>query len=559
MAGKSTKSAPASEPVVRTSQPLRFLSSKPLLWATLLVAAASLRIVSTYSHFCFTADEPGHFGCGLEYVASHVYRLETQHPPLARAAMALLPYLDGSRPAGNSKPDKEGMAVMYRRGNPQRTLTLMRLGILPFFILAGFVVFWWARHTFGDATAVIAVALFSMEPSILAHAGLATTDMVFTTFLGAAFLSMILWAEKPDIRRSLLFGAASGLMVLSKFTAVLYFPAAAGVALLTFAGVHRPGWRQLAVLARARASGLALAVGTGALVVWAGYFFSFGRIPGTPIYAPAPELFDGIASVLRHNSTGHTAFLFGQVSRTGWWYYFPAVLVLKTPLAFLILLAAGAWFCARRRNVDSLLPLAFSLGILLPAMAGQINIGVRHVLPLYLAFSVIAAVAVVRLVESTGAWKTAAATTAMLWLAATGILHHPYYLAYLNETVQVEPEKVITDSDLDWGQDYVEVASRLRQLGVNEVTFGTDPWLNHYFQMWPGFPAIKPVRAMYPSEGWTVISPTADKTSQYGLNYRYPKLKPWFDTIEPTERIGTILLYYVPPGAIRMKAPEQHP
>ena len=60
---------------------------KSALVALLFIAIASLRIAATYQIFSFTIDEPGHFACGLEYLSKHVYRYETQHPPLARASM----------------------------------------------------------------------------------------------------------------------------------------------------------------------------------------------------------------------------------------------------------------------------------------------------------------------------------------------------------------------------------------------------------------------------------------------------------------------------------------
>jgi hypothetical protein len=167
----------------------------------------------------------------------------------------------------------------------------------------------------------------------------------------------------------------------------------------------------------------------------------------------------------------------------------------------------------------------------------------------------------VKLAETAHAkkWNGVAAGLAILWLVYTGTSRHPYYLAYFNELMGREPEKVLVDSDFDWGQDYVEVAQRLRQLGVTTASFSTMPWLDAYFRIWPGIPPGPPVRPMFPEEGWTVISPTADKTNQYGLNYKYPQLQPWFDTIQPTERVGAILLYYLPRGSIRRKPgiPEQ--
>ena len=226
--------------------------------AVALIALASLRIVSTYSEMSPTWDEPGHMACGLQYLAQHVYRYEAQHPPLARVMSALGPYLAGARPMGIKNQDQEGVAVMYRDGHPERMLTRMRLGILPFFAVAAFVVWLWARRYFGDAAAVLAAGMFTLVPTVLAHAGVATTDMPLTACLTAAFFSLLLWCEEPTWKHSLLLGATTALAAVSKFTALGYLPAAA---ILRLPGVPdrqasrrrwRAGRRQNTRLARRR-------------------------------------------------------------------------------------------------------------------------------------------------------------------------------------------------------------------------------------------------------------------------------------------------------------------
>src|ERR1700688_3894473 len=71
---------------------LVWLRRHSLLVFFLLVAVASLRIVATYMVFNHTIDEPAHIACGMQWLANGVYRLEPQHPPLARVAAALGPY-----------------------------------------------------------------------------------------------------------------------------------------------------------------------------------------------------------------------------------------------------------------------------------------------------------------------------------------------------------------------------------------------------------------------------------------------------------------------------------
>ncbi|MBI3473960.1 MAG: hypothetical protein HY013_21610 [Candidatus Solibacter usitatus] len=77
---------------------------------------------------------------------------------------------------------------------------------------------------------------------------------------------------------------------------------------------------------------------TAILVVWSGYRFSIG-----PAGLPAPELWSGVRQVMEDNRTGHLAYFLGENGAEGWWSFFPVLLAVKTPLAFLVLFAAGLW------------------------------------------------------------------------------------------------------------------------------------------------------------------------------------------------------------------------
>jgi hypothetical protein len=528
-----------------------FLERRSLLLAACLIALAAVRIVATYPVFGNTGDEPGHMACGLQYLAQHVYRYESQHPPLARAMSALGPFLDGARPLGIPNQDQEGVALIYGSGHPDRFLRLMRLGILPFFLLAGLVVYGWTKRDFGGATAVIAAGLFTLIPPVLAHATFATTDMPLTACLGAAFVALLRWAGTPSWKRALVLGLTSALAALAKFTSLGYLPAAALLALMAYVAVERPGMKRLASLARERAPSFGLAVLAGAVLVWAAYFFSFGRVPAWNVTLPAPEFFDGIASAMHHNRVGNPAYLLGQVGTRGWWYFFPVALAVKTPVALLVLVVLGVAACWRRRDAwVRLTPLAFGLGILLPAMTSHVNIGLRHILPVYLSFSILGAVGLVWLVEwgVTKRWVTGVAAGLVMWLVASGAAHHPDYIPYFNEFGGSHPEDILVDSDYDWGQDQKRLAKRLRELGVREVGFG---WFGDNQSLWPELPVTRKVNPLEPAEGWTAVSPTLAKVRQYGLDYRYPNLKPWFEYLQPKERVGTLRLYYVASGSLR--------
>jgi hypothetical protein len=546
-----------AEPGIWNSRIEPFLKKHALVLAACFVLLGAGRIVSTYHVFSTTGDEPAHIACGLQYVAQHIYQYETQHPPLTRAMIALLPYLSGTRPRGKPTFQLEGWDLITYEHHPEATVTRMRLGNLPFFVLGCLVVFFWARRYFGPASGVIAIAIFTMIPTVLAHAGVATTDMGLAACLGAAFLAMLVWAEEPTIKHGAVFGLCMALALLSKFTTLGFFPVGAGIALVFYLAAERPGVDRLHQLIKERATSFAIAVGVCVFTVWAAYFFSFGKVPVWNVSLPAWEYFDGIRVALQHNKDGHPAWLLGEARRYGWWYYFPVALAVKTPLALLVLLLVGVGVCWHNRGrVVYLMPLAFTLGVLIPAMTGNVNIGVRHVLPVYLAFSVMASLGVMQLVQLSNrrAWAGAAAGVLLVWLAATGALHHPDYLPYFNELVWGQPDRVLCDSDYDWGQDLKRLAARLKQLGATQLNYGyINSYDNSFLEAYPGLPPIKNIHPLEPAEGWTAVCPTLDHATQYGLEYRYPDLLPWYKYLPVKERVGTIDLLYLAPGSLKGK------
>jgi 4-amino-4-deoxy-L-arabinose transferase-like glycosyltransferase len=566
MSKKKTKPPlrPATEPA-RPAAPgfwdatlIPFLARRSLVLAAALIALASMRIVSTYSQMSPTWDEPGHMACGLQYLAQHVYRYEAQHPPLARVMSALGPFLAGARPLGIKNQDQEGVAVMYHDGYPGRMLTRMRFGILPFFVLAACVVWLWARRHFGNAVAALATGLFTLAPTVLAHAGVATTDMALTACLSAAFFALLLWAEEPTWQHSLLLGAATALAVVSKFTALGFLPAAALFAFLAYLMVERPGVDGVVAAAKARAWPAAIAVFTGALGIWAVYSFSFGKVNAWNISLPAPELFDGVSFAIYHNTKGHAAFFLGEIRNTGWWYFFPVLVAVKTPLGWLAAVGFGlaAWW-GKRGQLAYWMPVAFAAGILLPGMTSHVNIGLRHILPIFTGLAILAGLGLMRLLEraARAKWAGPLAALLVLWVAVSGALQHPDYLSYFNELAGSTPERIVVDSDLDWGQNIIRLQHRLRELGASQVAFGDVNLHANHLMIWPGLPLVQNLDAFRPVEGWTAVSPTMWMLRKYGLGYRDLSVQPWWAYYHPVEKVGTLWLYYIPPGTFRQAPP----
>jgi hypothetical protein len=175
------------------------------------------------------------------------------------------------------------------------------------------------------------------------------------------------------------------------------------------------------------------------------------------------------------------------------------------------------------------------------AMSSRINIGVRHVLPLYASFAVIAGAGAAELLRGEGArgWRTYAVFALFGWQVISGALAHPDYLSYTNEITRGHPENFVAESDLDWGQDMYKVGDFLNRMGATEVSF--TPYNVTYLEAGRAFPKCTFSDWYHPAPGWNVVSLGGWKV------FNHPG---WVGNRQPQFRIGrTHWAWYFPPGA----------
>src|SRR5262249_10331246 len=159
-----------------------------------------------------------------------------------RILAAIGPYLDGVRSTGQKEMFTEGNAILYGATGAQydRRLALSRSGNLPFFWLACCMVFLWGRRVLGPAAAVLAVLIFPMIATVLAQGGLSTTDMGITAWFAAAAYALVRVIEDPGPKTAAWLGLSGGLMVVSKFSALAFYPAALALAFALWFYRSRP-------------------------------------------------------------------------------------------------------------------------------------------------------------------------------------------------------------------------------------------------------------------------------------------------------------------------------
>jgi hypothetical protein len=527
-----------------------------LLYALILVAAL-VRVAVTFKVFSATTDEPAHIASGLDWLRGLPYIGDPTHPPLARAVLALPAYLSGiPTPPAGALVDR-GDQILYSR-NYVSAIAEARRCNLVFLILAICSVGFWGWQRLGPWPAGLAMLFFTSLPPILGHAGLATTDMAATATVALALPLFDRWRDSPSVGWGVLLGAVIGLGVASKFSFLLFFGAAA-VAMAAadrFGHVEAPHGH--ASPRRAIFSAI-LACFVAAFVLWAAYRFEIGTIgeahtDGRAVIAammpkgfdavlldrltktriPAPMFFVGLGILASYNRIGQAGFLFGHISQHGWWYYFPVAIFFKTPLPFLGLAVIGAASCLLPRRTRALPIIA--LAMLLVVLPTSIDIGVRHVLPIYVPLSMLAAAGAVAL------WRDRrfriVAVILSFWVIADGIRAHPDYVAWFNGAAGRHPERILSDSNLDWGQDYLRLVTVLHRSHADHVFIlpvGS-------VQIWNHGVSAERIRPYRQTPGWYVLSETGIALDPEARKGAYAWL-----TAYPFQRVGTsIRLYHVP-------------
>ncbi|HEV7241767.1 MAG TPA: glycosyltransferase family 39 protein [Thermoanaerobaculia bacterium] len=466
--------------------------------ALALIVLSMLRIASTWTVFSVTVDEPMHISAGLQLYTQHVYTYQPENPPLPRVVLALVPWLGGMDFDPARRVDEQLLRVFHSDGRYETNLVLARAGNLVFFVIASLATWWWARRELGAVGGFVATLLFTFQPIVAGHAGLATHDVAATAGVAVSLLAFTRWLDARTVRSAALFGAAFGFTVLCKFSCIGYVPAAC---LAMFIVRRDPRWRTLAP------SFVAALIAT-LLVIWTGYGFTIEKLVA------------GIRGLAAIDRAGFFTFLFGEVRTTGWWWYFPAAVALKSTIASLVL----ALF-TRRRGLEAL---AAAIAILLVAMPSHLDLGVRYVLPLYAPLAVAGAAAMVTMKFR---WI---AIALLLWHTGASVATHPDAFPYFNEAAGRQPWRLLLDSNIDWGQDVLRLRRVIREKKIERIGLAVQGWHD-----WDalGFPPHYDLNRDVPSQGWVAASEHV-----LGLARRAP----WLEG-RPYERVGkSIRLYYVP-------------
>jgi dolichyl-phosphate-mannose-protein mannosyltransferase len=345
-------------------------------------------------------------------------------------------------------------------------LVLVRLPTMVFALLLGLVVYAWTKEAIGPTAGLAALLLYATNPNVLAHGKQVTSDVQTALFSAIAVWTAWRFGRSGRTRDVLLSAAAVALALLSKFTAIVLLPALAVLAAVQAARTGR--WKQTVLGA---AGYLALVV----VLVNAGYLFdgsfqkasdlpwqsrTWQRLGGLSVPVPLPRVFalglDYSSYLQEHPEVARGRnYVLGQLNRDGRWYAFPLMLLLKTPLAFFVLLGVAAVRRAGIPWLDLLVPSVAVLAFF--SLAADPQLGIRYVLPA-LPFLIVAAGAGA---DRAPRW---AAALLLTWHAGSTLSYHPHYMAYFNELIgrRVNAYRYLADSNLDW-EDHAWFIARYQQ------------------------------------------------------------------------------------------------
>lgn len=460
--------------------PLRRFSLTPSLVRLILLVTIVVYAVITFSAMRRTSttfDEIVMMAGGARGYETGDWKIAPEHPPFTQYLYGLPVFLSGPEYPDESWATEQvkqaagyryeySRRFFFRSGNdPERLAMLGRLPAVLSGVALLLLVFTFTRRAAGSAAALLATWVTAFLPDLLAHGGVAYNDVPVTAALLGAAWALDEVIRSPSVKRGLLAGFAVALALGVKNSAIVLAPIAAALLFLQILNSFRDkAWfRSAAVGAISTIAGTYLGLvliyrGDFLLTEWR-YSISWALFHATEALVPA--------------------FLLGERSLTGWWYFFPVAFLFKTSAALHLLVAAGiialaagllqrprALFTSRLR-----VPLA-GLGVMAATLlTSSLNIGFRYAMPALPMLSILVAAGLVRSWPALKPWLRGTIAVAVAWYTVHTVSYYPYFHAYISEygPGRDQGNRVLVDSSLDWGQGLIALREYMKLNGIDRV------------------------------------------------------------------------------------------
>jgi hypothetical protein len=560
---------------------INYFRTRVIATAVILICVGSLGLMLLASTGeSAIMDELAHLPAGFGYVRYLDYRLNPEHPPLLKALAGLpLLFLNPNFPTQSSAWTTDingqwqaGTQFLYEAGNDANTiLRLARIAPIIISLLLIILVYFWAKELMGNRWALLPTFLTAFSPHFLAHGHYVTTDVIAALGIGLATFAFLKFLFNPTKKYLLYSGIAFGIAQITKFSAALLVPYFFLLIVVFYiAEVIRarqqpaaePRRKHFCFWGRRYLGNLALIFVIGYLLIVYPFYFiftinypqekqttdtefilgSFAKGPPppgekcnplrclaevdiwmtkNPVTRPLAHYLLGVLMVMQRAAGGNTAYFLGEVSASGWHYYFPVVYLLKEPLpvlimVFLALFLSIGWVLKKvprfrffgrgmlREQIPEEQRVAsgrqvlkcfldylgvnfaeFSMLVFIIlywgwSITSPLNIGFRHLLPALPFIYILTAGVMKRWITKLKLpatdsflkllWNGFKAFFAaslkyiflfalLLWFLAETLAASPYFLSYFNEIGGgiKNGYRYVADSNYDWGQDLLRL------------------------------------------------------------------------------------------------------
>ncbi len=490
-------------------------------------------------HDSLTFDEKAHIAAGFTYLEKQDYRVNPEHPPLAKDISALglmgkdinFPEDDAMFTGDNIEWWRQfnlGNNIIYEVNGDraEEIIQASRFPMILLTILLGLLLFFTAYKWFGKYTALLTLFFYSFSPTFIAHGRLVTIDIIAAFGMVLATYFWISYLKNNSWKNVLLASIAFGIAMISKFSLILLIPYFIVITLVYAINekknVGEYIWKSLVI-------------GILGLVLVVAPVYSW-HLSGEPIEKqiwdvretiggnPIPVARDivffmmdnsilrpigywsfGVLMAGQRTVWGNTTYFMGQVASNGWAEYFPTLYLYKVPLGFhiltlfsLLLLLGYKWkllFSKDKNKYSQSIRenfYAFSMGIWLViywgvAILGNLNIGLRHIIPAFPFTFMLVAYACVILVRKFKVFKYVLGVM-LIWQMVSVFSVFPYYISYFNEMIGIDNgHKITADSNYDWGQDLYELKDFVEENKIEKFKihyFGGEDLNYHFGDKW---------------------------------------------------------------------------
>jgi len=492
-----------------TSNPLQSFLNRP--WVSfagvaLLLLVLEGQLLYSVRQESLTWDEGDHIFAGYMSLKHHDFGLNPEHPPLVKMVAAIpLQSMNLREPQLQNRYFKTeaymgGRALIFQ--NDFNTIIFRaRMFASIFALMTALLAFLAAREMFGTGAGFITLLLIVFEPNFLAHGGLVTTDTGAACCLLASIYASYRYVKAPSWGRVAVLGVAAGIFFITKHSAVLLPPM-----LLLLAITELLRRRQLGDETRLRqavrlAAAFVVAGIVAVAIMWAGYGFRYSARPaGQQIVPPLESTLGNLSPIegkavtmmahrkllpeswlfgladVRSVANVWPSYIFGKVYAHGVWFYFPLAFVIKATLPTLIFLPLIIYAIATRklrgwREILFLsLPPTLYFAI---SMTSKLNIGVRHILVVFIFLLVLAGGAAWSLIRHDRRWTWPIAILLLFHVVSSLRAFPTSYMAYANELWggPANIHKYLTDSTTDWGQQLKAVKRYIDHHGIQQCWF----------------------------------------------------------------------------------------